>query len=85
MGYRIIYGTSGDVQRVRLWRKWLKYAGILALCAILIITMIWISGADHTVTVNAMEDMAEMLRQGEAFPDAFAAFCMDILQGADCG
>ena len=85
MGYQITYGFTGGAKRVQIWPFWVKFVGILALCAILIITMIWISGADHTVTVNAMEDMAEMLRQGEAFPDAFAAFCMDILQGADCG
>ena len=85
MGYRIIYRVSGDVEHVRLWSKWLKYVGILALSVMFIITMVWISGSDRTITVNAMEDMADMLQQGEPFTDAFAAFCINILQGAQCG
>ena len=85
MDYQINYGFTGDAKRIHIWQIWMKRIGYLALCIMLIVTLSWISGANHAITVSAMEDMAEMLRQGEAFTDAFSEFCMDILQGAECG
>lgn len=85
MGYQITYGFHGEAKRVRIWPIWLRYVGILTLCALFVVTILWISGADLAVTVSAMEDMVETLRQGEAFSNAFATFCLDVLQGAECG
>lgn len=85
MGYQIAYEITGEAKRVDLWKIRLKYLGIITISVLLIISFLWISGADWAVTVSAMEAMAETLSQGEDFSDAFSTFCMDVLQGAECG
>lgn len=85
MSYQILYGFAGDAKRVGLWKKWMKYVEIFAIVVLCLISVFWISGADWAVTVDAMEEMAETLSQGEDFADAFSGFCIDILQGAELG
>lgn len=85
MGYQIAYEITGEAKRVDLWKIRLKYFGIITISVLLIISFLWISGADWAVTVSAMEAMAETLSQGEDFAEAFSTFCIDVLQGAECG
>lgn len=85
MGYQIAYGFTGDAKRVDLWKIRLKYLGIAAVGVLFIISVLWISDVNWPVTVSAMEEMAETLSQGENFVDAFSAFCIHVLQGAECG
>ena len=85
MGYQILYGTTGDAKRIGLWRKGLKHAGFFAIAVLILISAYWIFGGDWAVTVNAMEEMAATISQGEDIADAFSSFCLDILQGAECG
>lgn len=85
MGYQITYGFNGEAKRVDLWKVRLKYLEMITIAVLLMVSIVWISGADWAVTVSAMEEMAETLSQGEDFVDAFSAFCIDILQGAELG
>lgn len=85
MNYQIMYEPSGGVKRIATVQKWQKIVGfgilIVAICAV----ALWSLGGDWSVTVNALEDMAENLQQGSALQEAFSSFCLDILKGADCG
>ena len=85
MGYQILYGSTGDAKRIGLWRKCLKHVRIFIIAVLILISAYWIFGGDWTVTVNAMEEMAATISQGEDVADAFSSFCLDILQGAEHG
>ena len=85
MGYQITYGFTGDAKRVDLWKIRLKRLGMVAGGVLFLLSVLWISGVDWSVTVGAMDDMAETLSQGADFADAFSEFCIDILQGAELG
>lgn len=85
MGYQITYGFAGDAKRVDLWKIRLKRLGMVATGVLFLLCVLWISGADWSVTVSAMDDMVETLSQGADFVDAFSEFCIDILQGAELG
>lgn len=85
MHYQIKYGCTGDSRRISCIKKWTSRVGvglcILALCVV----FLWSLNGDWAVTVAAMEDMAGAIAQGSGIKDAFGAFCLDILKGAELG
>ena len=85
MNYQIKYDCKGDSTRIYGTRKWLKRICVGLVCGVLILICVWSFRADWSVTLNAMESMAGAIGQGSGMQDAFGEFCLDILQGADCG
>lgn len=94
MSYRIVYGE----EPVRWQRKSMRVGRIAAyttVCLILFASLtwkFWPAGAevlqevflpgDADVTRQALSNMAENLRAGEAIGDAVAVFCREIVDGA---
>ena len=85
MNYQINYGLSGDANRVTTQKIWQKYTALAFLTLGLCLAVVWSFGGDWAVTVGALEDMAQELVQGQDLKEAFSSFCIDILQGAQCG
>ena len=85
MGYRILYECTGEANRIALWKIRMKHLGISAICVVLAILAIWTSGIDFSATAGAMEEMADAFRDGADFQEAFSVFCIQILEGAECG
>ena len=85
MNYQINYGLSGDANRVTTQKIWLKYTALALLTLGLCLAVVWSFGGDWAVTVGALEDMAQELVQGQDLKEAFSSFCIDFLQGAQCG
>ncbi len=94
MGYRIEYGQT--ITKVKLKEKvrnirieWLLKT-IAAGCVLLFLAFLWgkenvrtffIPG-DPDVTGHAAKCFVEDVRNGESISDAFAAFCMEIIENA---
>lgn len=85
MNYQIKYELTGEANRETAAKVWLKYAALALLAVVLCLAIVWSFGGDWAVTVGALETMAEDLGQGSDFKAAFSAFCLEILQGAECG
>ncbi len=85
MGYQITYGFTGEAKRVDLWKIRIKYLAFGVICVLLLISAAWMFELNWQVTVRAMDEMAETISQGEDFADAFSAFCINVLQGPECG
>ena len=85
VNYQIMYEPSGGAKRLVTAQKWLKIVGFGILIMVICAVALWSLGGDWTVTVNALENMAESLQQGNALQEAFSSFCLDILKGANCG
>lgn len=85
MDYQIKYELTGEAKRITAGKVWLKYVGfgllVIGLCA----AVLWSAGGDWTVTVGALEGMAKDMEQGSDFREAFSSFCLEVLQGAECG
>ncbi len=85
MNYQIKYEQTGEAKRVTAVKEWIKYAGFALLAVGLCWAIAWSFGGDWAVTVGALEAMAEDLGQGSDLKEAFSAFCLEVLQGAECG
>ena len=85
MAYRISYECTGKAKRMNLWRIRLTYLRIFVAVVLLVLFAVWASGMNWSVTVGAMEVMTEEIGNGTDFTDAFSAFCIQVLQGAECG
>ena len=94
MSYRIIYGEEPKKLKsngIRLGRIAAYTALCFALFAVLTVTF-WPEGksvlqeallpGDASVTAQALENMMENLRSGEALGDAVVVFCQEIMDGA---
>ena len=94
MGYRVEYGP---VKKVRGMEKRVSGgASLIAVCLLLFLVLVssfWPAGkemlrklifpGDPVVTAAALEDLTESLRSGEDLSDSMAAFCIQVLEGAD--
>lgn len=95
MGYRILYGPeisrycNNRRDKKRLW-------GMTLGCLLLFLALtmqLWPEGravlenmllpGDPAVTKQAFSVMTEQLQSGEAIADAAAAFCQEVLDGAE--
>lgn len=85
MGYKIVYDLAGNAKEISGWRKPLRYLFSALLVFGVVLLFFWIWGGDFTVTVTALDAMAESLGQGSSLQEAFSGFCIDILIGAECG
>ncbi len=94
MSYRIVYGEEPVCQRRKNIRPG-RVAAYTVVCFILFCTLtmkLWPSGAemlqevllpgDAAVTRQALVNMADNLRAGEAIGDAVVVFCREIVDGA---
>ena len=92
MAYRIAYGPSGTVlkEKRRKRRKWISAVAVFAL-VIGILRLFWIGDwmrdflipGDPDVTVAAWNTMVDKLRDGSGIRLAVAAFCEQVLEGAE--
>lgn len=85
MGYQIKYDASAGSKRITNRKIWLKYGAIGLLTVVMIGAAVWSLGADWAVTVSALEGMAVDLEQGSGLKEAFSAFCLEVLKGAEIG
>lgn len=85
MDYQIKYELTGEAKRVTVGKVWMKYVAFGLLAVGLCAAILWSAGADWAVTVGALEGMAEELGQGSGIREAFSSFCLEVLQGAECG
>ena len=93
MGYRIVYGPDRmDRQNGSTKRLGTMIAGSL-LAFLALTAQFWPAGrakleevllpGDPAVTKQAFSVMTEQLRAGEAIGDAVAAFCQEVMDGAE--
>ena len=82
MYYQIQYGADGQSKRSGLTRKWIARIGLCLLGICVLVGVLWSANGDWAVTVGAMEEMADALKQGSNVTDAFTTFCLQILEGA---
>jgi len=94
MGYRVEYGP---VKKVRgLEKRVSGVSSLIAVCLLLFFILVgsfWPEGkeilqklifpGDPVVTAAALDNLTESLRSGEALSDSMAAFCIQILEGAE--
>lgn len=85
MAYEIAYDLSGQMKKIPQWKKRLQYLGCTVLVIGVIVMMLWIGGGDWAVTVSALDGLVADLGQGSGLQEAFAGFCLDILQGVQNG
>ena len=95
MGYRIEYGQTEKMEyfNERLFIKNKKTVACAAAIMIAVLAFFFILGAksmrsfllpdDPVVTQQALETFAAQVRAGESFGDAAAAFCQNVIAGAD--
>lgn len=85
MEYQIRYERNGEAKYTTVSAKRRRsFMWVLAGITILAVA-VWSMGADWAVTRDALEGMAENLGQGIELKEAFTEFCLDVLQGAECG
>ena len=95
MGYRIVYEADG-IRREQNNIVHKRLVGLLTGCllAFLVLTMhFWPEGkakleemflpGDPAITKQAFFSMTEQLRAGVAIGDAVAAFCQEVMDGAE--
>lgn len=85
MYYQISYDQTGSAQRIRATKIWIRYITIGVIAAAFCWAVLWSTGMDWGVTLDALEQMAINLKDGENLKEAFSGFCLDILEGAQCG
>lgn len=85
MNYEIKYDCAGDSRHITETKKWLLRVVLVLFAIVFCAVFLWSFNGNWSVTVDAMEDMAEAIRQGSDIADAFSSFCLDILWGADVG
>ncbi len=94
MGYRIVYGTEREMQgRNKMRVRSVAFYAMVSLVLFGVFTLkFWPEGrevlqevflpGDPAVTRQALHNMAEDLKAGEAIGDAVVAFCREIVDGA---
>ena len=85
MNYQIKYDEIGQSRRISAARAWMRYIAIAVIAAAFCWVILWSTGMDWGVTVDALEQMAIDLGEGEALQEAFSGFCLEILKGAQIG
>ena len=85
MHYQISYDQTGCAQRISAAKVWIKYITIGVIATAFFWSVLWSTGMDWGATLDALEQMAVNLGDGENMKDAFSEFCLDILKGAQCG
>lgn len=85
MNYQIKYELTGEAKRISALKRWTTYVGLTIIAVIVCLSIAWSLGGDLAVTLGALETMAEDLEQGSELKAAFSQFCIEILQGAECG
>ena len=85
MYYQISYDQTGGAQRIRATKIWIRYITIGVIAVAFCWAVLWSTGMDWGVTLDALEQMAINLKDGENLKEAFSGFCLDILEGAQCG
>lgn len=85
MNYQIKYELTGEAKRVTAIKPWGKYTCLALLVVALCLAIVWSFGGDWAITVGALESMVEDLVQGSDLKEAFSAFCLEVLRGAECG
>ena len=82
MAYQIVYDLSGQMRRISHRKRRLMASARIVFLIGVIAMILWTAGGDWTVTLTALDTMAENLGQGSSLQQAFSGFCLDILQGA---
>ncbi|MBE6958942.1 MAG: hypothetical protein E7447_07325 [Ruminococcaceae bacterium] len=85
MAYQITYDIAGSAKYVTSSRRRYRRIGFILLILGLSAILLWSGGGDWAVTVGAMEEMVEQLSEGTGMKEAFSAFCLEILNGAELG
>lgn len=85
MYYQIKYGQTGQAERISKAKVWVKNITFVLIGAAVCWSILWSTGMDWGVTVDALEQMAIELSNGENLKEAFSGFCLDVLEGAQCG
>lgn len=85
MSYQIKYGQTGQAKRISTAKIFAKYITFALLGVAFCWAALWSTGMDWGVTVDALEQMAIELGDGENLKEAFSGFCLEILKGAECG
>lgn len=83
MAYRIDYPGK---KKKRGFSAWLLLAAVPALLALPKQRIVqWLLPGDPEITVRALSELVQTLRQGSNAGDAVAAFCRSIIHGAGLG
>lgn len=95
MGYAILYepDLNKKLKIPNQNRKLLLRAGVLAVCAVLVVLCLqapvrevirdFLIPGDPDVTQSAFSQMVSDIRAGESFSDAVTVFCQEILYHAN--
>ena len=90
MGYQIRYGDTTNKYILNTHEYKRKGRGLLILfvCAILVVTIVvaakgYLIPGDSSVTKAAAKTFQNEIRAGEDIGKAFAAFCKEIVDGAN--
>lgn len=91
MGYKVIYPQVGK-RRYSKYRKMTnktQLAVLVTICFVLVLAVIhwsvglsWLLPGDPIVTENALREMIDSLRAGEALGQAVVTFCREVVAGA---
>ena len=85
MHYQIKYDCTGDSRHITATRKWSMRIAVSLVVLLLCSVVLWTFGGDRAVTIDALESMAQTVREGTDIKEAFSSFCLDILYGAELG
>ena len=85
MAYQIEYNHTGSAKYLSKFRCDIKKITVCLMFVGLLLVFIWSLGADWPVTVDALEQLAVNVAQGNSIKEAFSSFCTDILTGAEMG
>ena len=86
MGYSIRYGPRIPAEKKR--GRWQCVAALILAGAIVLLCVDiwngrqWLLPGDPQVTAQALETMAESIREGESLREAITCFCREIIENA---
>lgn len=95
MGYRIEYGSSGDLRKPLKSKR--PYSAIAAAACVLALVagaitvkqtgLTWVQEfllpGDPAVTAAALENMVDNIKDGDSIAEAVTAFCREIVENAE--
>lgn len=83
MAYRIRYGSKRRTVNASK-NRWIIGASVLLLAILFVAKQAHLSWSpgDPEVTADALSHLADTVAAGEPLPDAFFAFCKEIIDGA---
>lgn len=85
VAYQISYDATGGVKKVRYSGKYMSGVMTIFLIVFILFSVLWFNGLDVVTTVEALEEMACNIGNGNGIKEAFSEFCIDILEGAELG